>query len=391
MIANLIVSFSGFVGFITIFLILLRYKSNRITNVYLIAIFFIVALRMLIIGVFTSENHYYLTTLLTKYNNLLIVIVPCMYLYFDNLIKDYKKFQVHNSIHFIIPLLFNIIDYSYDNKYFKANNISYYYYTFFALYSIIYFTLTIKLLNTKVWNREGEIGVVIKQNQLLKNWSIYLSSILAIIAARLIITLFLEIKNHSYYFGTSYLWISAVFWLILYFKIIISPEILYGYTFLNTKINEQKKNDNPIISFWTNSPISAINNTQDIQLNEKIKNSIEQYMGEVDQFSFHNQAYRNAKFSLTDLANKLNIPKSHLTYLFKYHSKISFPEYKKTVRIYDGLELINSGYLTTNTYDSLAKEIGFTSYNTFFVSFKDVTGVTPQEFLFKILKTKHYA
>jgi AraC-like DNA-binding protein len=242
-----------------------------------------------------------------------------------------------------------------------------------------------------MWNREGEIGVVIKQNQLLKNWSIYLCSILVIIAARLIITLFLEIKNDSYFFGTSYLWISAVFWLILYFKIIISPEILYGYTFLNSKINEQKKNDNPIISFWTNSPISAISNIQDIQLNEKIKNSIEQYMGEVDQFSFHNQAYRKAKFSLTDLSNKLNIPKSHLTYLFKYHSKISFPEYKKIVRIYDGLELINSGYLATNTYDSLAKEIGFTSYNTFFVSFKDVTGVTPQGFLVKILKTKHYA
>ena len=48
-------------------------------------------------------------------------------------------------------------------------------------------------------------------------------------------------------------------------------------------------------------------------------------MGEVDQFSFHNQAYRDAKFSITDLSNKLNIPKSHLTYLFKYHSKISFP------------------------------------------------------------------
>ena len=44
-----------------------------------------------------------------------------------------------------------------------------------------------------------------------------------------------------------------------------------------------------------------------------------------------------------------------------------------------------------NTYDSLAKEIGFTSYNTFFVSFKDVTGSTPQEFLVKIVKNKNYA
>ena len=129
MIANLIVSFSGFIGFITIFLILLRYKSNRITNIYFVIIFFVVSTRMLLIGIFTIENQHLLTNLLTKYNNLLIVIVPCVYLYFDNLIKDYKKIEIKNYIHFIIPLLFNIVDFLHDNNYFKINNINYYYYT----------------------------------------------------------------------------------------------------------------------------------------------------------------------------------------------------------------------------------------------------------------------
>lgn len=391
MIENLIVSFSGLIGFLTIFLILLRYKSNRITNIYLIIIFIILSTRMLLVGTLNIENNPFIIILLSKYNNLSIVIIPCSYLYFYNLIKDQKEIEFKNFYHFIIPLLFNIIDFILENKYVNMSKADYSYYSIFTIYTIIYFLLMFKLLYTNVWNRTGEIGIVVKQNQLIKKWSIYLFTFLVITAIRLITVLLWEINNSKYTFGTSYLWISAVFWLILYFKIIISPEILYGYTFLNSKINEQKKNDNPIISFWTNTPISAISNSQDIQLNGKIKNSIEQYMGEVDQFSFHNQAYRDAKFSLTDLSNKLNIPKSHLTYLFKYHSKISFPEYKKIVRIYDGLELINSGYLTTNTYDSLAKEIGFTSYNTFFVSFKDVTGVTPQEFLLKIVKNKHYA
>ncbi len=391
MIENLIVSFSGLIGFLTIFLILLRYKSNRITNIYLIIIFIILSTRMLLVGTLNIENNPFIIILLSKYNNLSIVIIPCSYLYFYNLIKDQKEIEFKNFYHFIIPLLFNIIDFILENKYVNMSKADYSYYSIFTIYTIIYFLLMFKLLYTNVWNRTGEIGIVVKQNQLIKKWSIYLFTFLVITAIRLITVLLWEINNSKYTFGTSYLWISAVFWLILYFKIIISPEILYGYTFLNSKINEQKKNDNPIISFWTNTPISAISNSQDIQLNGKIKNSIEQYMGEVDQFSFHNQAYRDAKFSLTDLSNKLNIPKSHLTYLFKYHSKISFPEYKKIVRIQDGLELINSGYLATNTYDSLAKEIGFTSYNTFFVSFKDVTGSTPQEFLVKIVKNKHYA
>ena len=390
MIENLIISFSGLIGFLTIFLILLRYRTNRITNSYLIIIFLIVSTRMLLIGSFTIINNSFVLTILNKYNNLLIIIVPCIYLYFSNLIKDLKKIKFQNYIHFVIPLSFNLVDYLLENYDLKTVNTAYYYYLFFTIYAFIYFIFIYKLLNKNVWNRKGEIRIVIQQNQLIRKWSIYLFSFFVIIAIRLITVLFLEINNNNYNFGSSYLWISSVLWLIIYFKIITSPEILYGYNFLNEKITEQKRSENATISFWTDTPISEINNIQDLQLKEKIKNSIKKYMGEVDQFSFHHQAYRNAKFSLTDLSNKLNIPKSHLTYLFKYHSKISFPEYKKIVRIQDGLELIYSGYLTTNTYESLAKEIGFTAYNTFFVSFKDVTGITPQEYLIRLIKNKHF-
>jgi AraC-like DNA-binding protein len=76
----------------------------------------------------------------------------------------------------------------------------------------------------------------------------------------------------------------------------------------------------------------------------------------------------------------LNIPKSHLSYLFKYHSKISFSDYKKIARIEYALHLIQSDYLKTNTFDSLAKEVGFSSYNPFFTSFKDIIGKPPQEY-----------
>ncbi|WGK94289.1 MULTISPECIES: helix-turn-helix domain-containing protein [Flavobacterium] len=345
---------------------------------------------MLSIALFKIQNNSFIEELLRDYNNLLIIIVPCSYLYFENLIKDCKTIYFRNFVHLIIPLVFNIIDYLLDQNYFDIQHVDFYYYTFFTLYTIFYYALIYKILYKNVWNRKGEIEVVIKQNQLIRKWSIYLFSFLIIVGARVILILFWEINNNNYAYATSYQWIPSLFWLILYFKIIISPEILYGYNYLNAKINEHKKINNATIAFWTSYPITEINNIQDNQLNEKIKNSIVEYMKEVDQFSFHNQAYRDAKFSLTDLSNKLNIPKSHLSFLFKYHSKISFPEYKKIVRIYDGLELIDAGYLKTNTYESLAKEIGFTSYNTFFVSFKDVTGVSPQEFLIRLLKQKRF-
>lgn len=388
MIANLAVAFSGLMGFLTIFLILIRYRSNRITNIYLVIIFGIVSTRMVVIGTFNLENNDVITTLLEKYNNLLIVIIPCTYLYFLNLVHDKKRIELNNLKHFIIPLLFNLIDYALDNSYLSLIKNNFYYYIFFALYTIVYLVLNYNLLNKNIWNRKGDISIVVKQNQLIKNWSVFLFSIFLVNALRTIVVLFWEINNQNYSFGASFLWITAILWLSIYFKIIISPEILYGYTFLNSKINENKKSDKPILSFWTTKTIIEITNIQDKQLNDKIKEAIPEYIKLIDQFSFHNQTFRNKGFVISDLSNKLNIPKSHLNFLFKYHSKISFSEYKKIVRIHDSLALINEGYLTTNTFDSLAKEVGFKSYNTFFVSFKDYTGVTPQEFLVKIIKNK---
>lgn len=388
MIANLAVAFSGLMGFLTIFLILIRYRSNRITNIYLVIIFGIVSTRMVVIGTFNLENNDVITTLLEKYNNLLIVIIPCTYLYFLNLVHDKKRIELNNLKHFSIPLLFNLIDYALDNSYLSLVKNNFYYYIFFALYTIVYLVLNYNLLNKNIWNRKGDISIVVKQNQLIKNWSVFLFSIFLVNALRTIVVLFWEINNQNYSFGASFLWITAILWLSIYFKIIISPEILYGYTFLNSKINENNKSDKPILSFWTTKTIIEITNIQDKLLNDKIKEAIPEYIKLIDQFSFHNQTFRNKGFVISDLSNKLNIPKSHLNFLFKYHSKISFSEYKKIVRIHDSLALINEGYLTTNTFDSLAKEVGFKSYNTFFVSFKDYTGVTPQEFLIKIIKNK---
>lgn len=381
MIAKIIVSFSGLMGLFTAFLIFLRYKSNRITNIYLVIIFLIISLRMLLVGLLAQENQQFIGALVIKYNNALIVILPCVYLYFDAMIKDSKKIHFHNYIHFIIPLLFNIVDYLFYQHYFEISNVNYYYYSFLALYSSIYYVMIYKLLYHKIWSINAEIGVDIKQYQLIKYWSIYFFSVIVIVGFRLIITSFIQINNQSYNFGNGYLWVSAIFWLIVYLKIIISPELLYGYTYLGTLVNQYKNSEKQSLAFWINDSKISISNIQDLHLFKKIREDISSYKVKVDQFSYNSLAYRNSKFSITDLSHKLNIPKSHLTFLFKYNSKISFSEYKKIIRIQDGLDLIKSGYLTTNTYESLAKDIGFKSYNTFFLCFKEVSGLSPQDFL----------
>ena len=102
---------------------------------------------------------------------------------------------------------------------------------------------------------------------------------------------------------------------------------------------------------------------------------------QIDSFIEENKFFRQQGLSINDFAHKLRMPKSHLSFLFKYHSEISFTDFKKYVRIKNAIQLIDNDYLKSNTFDSLAKEVGFTTYNTFFISFKEVTGKAPQNYL----------
>jgi AraC-like DNA-binding protein len=84
---------------------------------------------------------------------------------------------------------------------------------------------------------------------------------------------------------------------------------------------------------------------------------------------------------LNDLALKSKIPASHLGYIFKHHSEVSFSDFRKIVRIQDAVALIEEGYLKTNSLDSLSKEVGFYTYNSFYTAFKEVTGNAPQKYV----------
>ncbi|MES2806561.1 MAG: AraC family transcriptional regulator [Bacteroidota bacterium] len=176
-------------------------------------------------------------------------------------------------------------------------------------------------------------------------------------------------------------------WLTILFKILISPEILYGYNVLHQKINENKNNNLVLNDIWKMTPYIELNNSQHLILKEKIDQNIINYIKEIESISLKFELFRNANLTITDLANSLQIPKSHISYLFKYHSTISFSEYKKVIRIHDAIKHIELNYLKNNTLDSLSKKVGFTSYNPFFTSFKEIAGVSPLEY-YKMNRTE---
>ncbi len=122
---------------------------------------------------------------------------------------------------------------------------------------------------------------------------------------------------------------------------------------------------------------------KDLKLLEQIANSLPLNIQKIQNLSFNEIYFRNPDSSIEDLAREINIPTSHVNYLFKFHCKETFADYKKIFRVQDAIQLIDSGYLDNNTIESIAPKVGFASYSPFFTSFKSSTGLSPNEYFKK--------
>lgn len=388
MFANLFIIFTGVLGFIILFIILFGYKSNRLVNIYIALIILFSSLRFLLIGLKDLTKSDYINDFFYYNNTSFIFIAPFFYLYFKNLISSQKNFVVKDLFHFIFPVLLIFTNRISIVKN-QLNIISPFILLYiFILYAIVYDVLIFIKLKKDIWYKKSSLKIIAKQNLLIRKWSIYLYITYNLIFLRLIISVLLETKKVNVISGQYGIWIASIVWFFIFMKILTSPEILFGYFLLHKKSEENKKFTSTKISRWKIVCKEKITNVQDLQLCDKINPSIEKYINDVETILDQNIFFRDPKFSVPDFAIKLNIPKSHLTYLFKYHSEISFSDYKKIARIEDALNLIQHDYLKINTYDSLAREVGFSSYNPFLTSFKDVLGMTPQQYIDNLYKNK---
>jgi AraC-like DNA-binding protein len=307
------------------------------------------------------------------------MVIPCYYLYFQNIIYE-KKFELSNLFHLVVPVVLGGVFIS--NRYAPSSRVELYFKLFFALailFYIFYAVAGFVMLYKHVWHRKSEIKVIQKQNEQIKNWSLFLYfSFVLIFIIRLVNGL---ISNKIGNLGNNNLWMPALVWIAIFVKIIWSPEVLFGYDILNKTINAAA--DKMVLnSIWRLEGASLpISSQKDKKLEEKMKALLTGYLHQIEELSFYTNTFRNPDLSIEDIAVALKIPSSHINYIIKYHCNESFSDYKKIVRINDATKLLENGYLNNHTIESLASKVGFSSYSTFITAFKNMTGVTVQEYV----------
>jgi AraC-like DNA-binding protein len=88
----------------------------------------------------------------------------------------------------------------------------------------------------------------------------------------------------------------------------------------------------------------ATSSLQDSKLSQLISTKVVSYLNEIKQFIISKNPFRRPKYTMNNLAENLSISSSHLAYIFRYHCKMSFVEYKNHHRVEDALKLINEGF-----------------------------------------------
>lgn len=387
MIEALLFLFTGIIGVVTLTLLIRFYNSNPFCNFFLILIICVLSFRFLVHGSYSLGIQQILKPDSGIYSLLYLLIVPCFYLYYKYLLFPNIRYSIIDLKHLVFIVfifLINSIE-SLDNSvlfYFGSiTNVFY-----IGLYIVFYIIMIFQLLRKNIWCKKGLL-LDDKHIRLVKNWTLYLFVINVISSAVLLISFYYEIHKGDAPSGKSMAIFMLFFWLFVFFKILTSPEILFGLPILNRtllKFNEPLKENKKVLATENTSWIletALKKSNQDIRLQENIRANIDSYITEVDKLSTEKFVFRNPKASQSDLAEMLGVPTSHIIYLFKYHSKISFSEYRMNSRIQDAITRINEGFLNSETFESLAYSTGFSSYNPFFIAFKKITKYAPQDYL----------
>jgi YesN/AraC family two-component response regulator len=147
--------------------------------------------------------------------------------------------------------------------------------------------------------------------------------------------------------------------MLVFVTLILTPEILFGYNFLNKTITSATEKV-VLNSVWNiKGTVMPISSEKDRKLEEKIQSLLMHYLHQIEEMFFHTRTYRNPDLDIDDIGIALNIPTSHINFIFKYHCNESFTEYKKVVRIHDATKLLEAGYLNDHKVETFSAEVGF--------------------------------
>jgi AraC-like DNA-binding protein len=393
-------------------LVLLYYNRGYLTaNRYLAGFMFFASLYVL-------ENFYFfygesleMVILFTMVHSFFYLIGPLAFFYMRSILRDNSHLSRKDYMHFAlfaisfigyVPYFFS----TWDFKVMVGENLQSENWdiTSFRLNSLLIHELDQVLNVAHTYFYSGSLWYLLwhykrpsnpsvihsKQYKLIHTWLLVFASILSIITINFTVamagvwlydekSLFLERTGIALLFASLvYIGMNMV---ILFF-----PHILYGLPvglklvpMGIDKVGDEIRPGTPIEENYLGLEESLSEATKnELQLFTTVyKGTLEAALKNFEE----REMYLNPDFRLMQVSMESGIPSHHLTYYFNDIKKISFSDWRNSLRIAYALELLLQGDASRLTLEAISAKCGFASQSTFIRAFKNVTSTTPSAYL----------
>lgn len=366
-------------------------RTNKVSNRLLAFLTMIWGIVLMVFalqdrGLYVRFPHLYLV-----FDQLVLLFFPLLFLYVKYLFTSHYKFNLADLFH-LLPFIISIVAYmgfflkTGEQKTYIIKNPSGY---IQALHTIVSEVIALQGI---VYSILGLRMIRIYQKKIKEFESTVEKSIIKVLYAGIILTLFswsigivglhldyMDIDIGFDYFAYTYLTLVLVIYIISY-TAVKSPEIfkLDIHTVpdrsRNTKtlasISNALRNEGTVNQEEQNDNDHVLDDPALIKLNENLIRYMED-----------EKPYLNPELSLPELADSLNIPRNQLSGVINRFHKINFYEFVNQYRVDEVKRLMNDADNKRFKLISLAYDAGFNSKASFYRIFKQLTKMTPTEYL----------
>jgi AraC-like DNA-binding protein len=240
----------------------------------------------------------------------------------------------------------------------------------YTIFILFYFRKLSKEFDLK-WGKDSE------DKKSFQTWIYFLISsqlLIAVIALGSVVTIpgliSLKVNEYILHYKEGLFRLTGFLVFTQNFMLFLFPKILFGK--LNTIGYKFEK------SFVDNLTISVKKKHNDILVNEQIDTFLESYLPQ--------KTYLQKNFNKTQLSFDLNISERVLTNYFNAYLFISFSVWKNKLRIDEALKLMDEANFKNYTIEGIGEIVGFQSRTNFIKVFKEYAGVSPSDYIKKLLK-----
>jgi len=374
---------SAFFSLLIALIVLRNLKRNPYLNIFIFLIFITNLIRIPFSLTYALGWQTQFPEIPKPFNSLLICNSVFFYWYIRSLLVKGKTSLMGFWIALVVPFLLLVVNLFfrvYPTDKFILKGFSFQIAIIFILYFLYH---SYKVVYRAFWVDSRKL-LRFSNFKLIRFWVFILVGMYTIGSIRIIVIFSFELIYNKEAIAVGYPYASSIFYLVMLVILFLHPEILYGLQRerISLPILNVASTENPMLPafVWRTQP-KAIHNKLDLALAIKFHERMAEITRKLESKVALQAIVKDPNINAIVLAEKLDVPRTYIHFLFKYHSDISFVQYRSKIRVHYAIEKMKDDYLSKNTMDALARECGFASYNPFYTAFKSEMGIGPREVL----------